>query len=394
MAKLMEIREIVTLLEGRIEALVPELLPSGRRAGHEWVEASQARGGLGSSLTVCMEGAKRGVWKHFAAGDQAAGDLLDLIAYLKFDGNKGNALRWARRWLGLDVMDAPALAETRKKAAVQAAAAAVNQARDRERRARHATAIWLSGAKSIANTPAEAYLVGRGIDLRALGRQPGALRYHPALYASEDARRHPAMLAAIHEADDRICAVHRTYLAIRPDGSVSKAALETPKMVLGPYAGGGIRLWRGERVDPETGEVRPGLPLDRAPAGSALSISEGIEDGLSVACEIPEERVLAAISVSNMAALILALPATIETVTIWAQNDPPFLPDGRPHPTAAALDNAIKAGLKSNRRVKIARAPAGYKDANELLLARASIERRDGPGSEDAGRPASRGGTR
>lgn len=365
MAELMEIREIVGMLEGRIEALAPELLPRGARHGHEWVEASRAAGGLGSSLTLCMTGAKRGVWAHYAAGDDASGDLLDLIAYLRFAGNKGNALRWARRWLGIDAMDGPALEESRRQAAEARADAEGAAARDRERRSRQAAAIWLSGRAKIAGTPVEAYLLGRGIDLRALGRQPGVLRYHGALYASEDKRRHPAMVAAVTGEDGRICAVHRTYLAVHADGSVTKATLESPKMVLGPYAGGAIRLWRGERVDPKTGEVKPGYPLAKAEAGSSAVIIEGLEDGLSCVVSAPERRILVAISVSNMAGLWL--PDTISEVMLVKDNDAEFLPDGRPHPARGTFDGAVRAHQEAARHVKIAAAPEGYKDVNQLL---------------------------
>ena len=382
----MEIREIVSLLEGRIEALVPELLPAGHRAGHEWVEAGLALGGLGSSLTVHMTGAKAGVWAHYAAGPGVAGDLLDLIAYLKFGGNKGNALRWARRWLCIDHMDAAELEQTRRQAATRTAAAGAAQMRDKEKRGRHAAALWLSGAPKIAGTPAEAYLIGRGIDLRALGRQPGVLRYHPKLYAKVDERRHPALLAVVTGADGNICAVHRTYLAVNRLGSVTKAAMENPKMVLGPYAGGAIRLWRGTRVDPKTGEVKPGWPLGRAEAGSSIVICEGIEDGLTLATQAPDRRIMAAISISNMASV--ALPETIAEVILVADND------AADSAAAAAFDKAVQAHMAAGRRVKVARAPEGYKDVNELLQSGDCIERRDGAGVEDAGEPASRGGAR
>src|SRR5579864_6331573 len=84
-------------------------------------------------------------------------------------------------------------------------------------------------------------------------------------------------------------------------------------MVLGGYAGGAIRLWRGAS----------GKPLREAPAGETIDLTEGIEDGLSVAVAAPECRVLAAISLSNMANLAApgALPPAIAAVRLWQQND-------------------------------------------------------------------------
>jgi hypothetical protein len=62
-------------------------------------------------------------------------------------------------------------------------------------------------------------------------------------------------------------AVHRTWLM--PDGS-GKAPLRDPKMTLGRYAGGAIRLWRGAS----------GKALKDAPTGDSIVITEGIEEAL------------------------------------------------------------------------------------------------------------------
>ena len=77
---------VVDGLRGRVEELCRQLLPLGHREGAEWREARRAQGGLGDSLSVHLEGAKRGVWQHGAAG--ASGDALDLVAYLLFAGEQ------------------------------------------------------------------------------------------------------------------------------------------------------------------------------------------------------------------------------------------------------------------------------------------------------------------
>lgn len=353
----MEIPEIVRLLTDRLESLVAELLPLGRREGAEWVEASKANGGLGSSLTVHLTGGKRGVWKHFAA-DQA-GDALDLIAYLKFDGRKGDALRWARGWLGIDQMDPAALKETRRKAEKAGEATRESEAAAREKRKKQARAIWLSGVPLSVGDPVDLYLTGREISLVRLGHRPGAIRYLSECWCSETRAKLPAMVTAINGPDGKIAAVHRTYLKIHDTAAVTKADLKSAKMVLGPYAGGAARIWRGEAIDAETGEISLAKPLAKSGPGQEVVICEGIEDALTLAQASPERRIMAAISVGNIGQV--ALPDNVASVILVADNDEPGTP------AAAAFDKAVAAHQAAGRRVKVARAPGGYKDVNDFL---------------------------
>ena len=86
-------------------------------------------------------------------------------------------------------------------------------------------------------------------------------------------------------------------------------------------------------------------------------ITEGIEDGLSLALACPKRRVLVAVSLANMKNVWL--PEQITAVTLCADNDT--------HPkTIEAFENAVAAHQAAGRRVKIARSPRG-KDFNDLL---------------------------
>ncbi len=353
----MEIPEIVTLLNDRLDSLVADLLPLGHREGMEWVEASRDAGGLGRSLTVHLSGAKRGVWKHFAA--DVAGDALDLIAYLRFDGRKGDALRWARGWLGIDKMDPAALKETKRKAEAAGAAAVESLAASLERRKKQARAIWLSGMPLEAGDPVDLYLSNRGIWLINLGHIPGAIRYLAECWCSETRAKLPAMVTAINGPDGKIAAVHRTYLCETIIGQFIKANLKSPKMVLGPYAGGAARIWRGEAIDAGTGEVTLARPLANAGPDQEVVICEGIEDALTLAQASPERRIMAAISVGNIGQV--ALPENVAAVILVADNDGPGTP------AAAAFEKAVAAHQAAGRRVKVARAPSGYKDVNDFL---------------------------
>jgi hypothetical protein len=239
-----------------------------------------------------------------------------------------------------------------------------------EAKRQSAIGLWLAGQERIAGTPVDHYLRGRGIDLSRLGRPPPAaeggqpdqrgrapraLRYHPELWA--DGRYWPAMLAIIRDGPTgQAIGCHRTFLARGPDGAWRKAPLgpEGAKRSYGQVKGGFIPLWRG----------RSGKPLRFAPAGDRVALTEGIEDGLTIALACPEYRVLAAISAGNFQAI--ALPEQVSTVLICADNDPLTLPGGKPHPARLAVQAAIARFQREGRRVLIAR-PDGAKDFNAVL---------------------------
>jgi hypothetical protein len=342
---LIDIKTLAGMLADRIDGLVGELLPAGLREGAEWRIGSLAAEMPGRSMAVHLGGSKAGVWSDFASSD--SGGALDLVAQVLFRGDKSRAVKWSRTWLGLDGADPASFAKHRRHAERRR-----DQARhEDERRHGWATRTFLAAQPALADTPAAHYLVERGIDLAELGRQPSALRFHPTLWNDESQRHWPALVAAICNSDGRMVAIHRTWLV--RDGA-GKAPLRNPKMTLGRYAGGIIRLWRGAS----------GKPLKHAPDGGAIILSEGIEDGLSCAIAAPEYRVAAAVSLANMASILL--PPAIGTVIIAAQNDTPG------SPAARALDRAIAAFQRQGRGVKVAKPPAGVKDMNDLLHAAGS----------------------
>jgi len=58
---MMTAADVARALAERLEALVRELLPDGRREGHEWL-VGNVHGERGSSLGVHLSGPKTGVW--------------------------------------------------------------------------------------------------------------------------------------------------------------------------------------------------------------------------------------------------------------------------------------------------------------------------------------------
>lgn len=349
---IIEVGEIAAMLSARIESLARELLPHGRREGHEWVVGSVA-GEAGKSLAVHLGNAKAGVWRDFAA--DIGGDALDLIGAVRFGGDKGRAVAWAKSWLGLDDGDPERLASVRAATPPRPddADIAAEEAAKRD----SALRIFRGGkAGAFAGSLAERYLRGRGIDLAALGRVPGALGFSNRVWCKEAEAHLPAMLASIQIGGEFV-GVHRTWLDPATGG---KARLLNAKKTLGRWRGGVIPLWR------PAGAARWADLWAEGAAAEPLIVTEGIENGLSVAMARPGVRVVAAVSLKGIAAM--ALPPAIAEFTIAADNDA--------HPREqAALMAAIEGHRRAGRTVKVARAPAPHKDFNDWLQALAG----DGP---------------
>ncbi|GBQ23872.1 hypothetical protein AA103193_2559 [Tanticharoenia sakaeratensis NBRC 103193] len=329
------------MLAERAPSLVRELLPNGRKHGAEWRCGSLA-GERGQSLAVHLGGARSGVWADFSSAER--GDALDLVAAVLYGGDRRKALVWARQWLGLGNGDVGPV--VRRSAPMGRTSEVDTDAQARRAAARK---VWFAGEPLRMGSPAAAYLAGRGIDLLELGRVPGSLRFHTGLWNGESQRHWPAMLAGICAPDGAMVAMHRTWLAPTPSGGWSKAPLRDAKMTLGSYAGGCIRLWRGAS----------GKPLAFAPEGETAVLAEGIETALSIAISCPEHRVLCAVSLANMARVVL--PAAIRTVIVAADND-----EGNAS-ARRALDVACQWFLSQGRDVRLAMPDRKDADWNDIL---------------------------
>lgn len=374
------IREIAQGLNARVSSLAPELLPNGHRHGRFWQTSSIDDIKTGSySLKVNLNGARQGCWTDFGAAPgmvERSGDMLTLLALRRFGGAHKEALAaaiaWAKSWLGLDDLDPARLATVRREAAAREIEADADALAETEGKRRYATALWRE-AVPIAGTPALVYLEGRGIDFARLGRVPGSLRYHPAVWCPVRRGKHPAMVACIMGLDQPpLRGVHRTYLdvsggksgpvkaikiATGPDGKVRVAQPgdlkpKSHKLTIGPYQGGCIPLWKG--ACPRT--------LRDLADGVAVYASEGIEDGLSVALASPDRRVVAAVALANLGGL--ELPPQAGPLVIIGQND---AIDGK---AVAAVESAIARQQAGGRAVQTMFPPAGFKDFNDVLMGR------------------------
>ncbi len=354
---LIPVGQIASMLADRIDSLARELFPRGRKDGHEWRVGSLA-GEPGQSLGIHLSQDKPGVWRDFSAGK--GGDALDLVAQARFGGNMTEAIKWAKGWLGLDGTDWQSLKTTR--ASVAQSEERQRQAEDEAKKKRdRALAIWLDGKSGIAFTPAGLYLQGRGLDLQKLPGSPNALRFHEALWCEEVRGKYPAMVAIINSLETgQPIAVHRTWLQALPGGHVVKAPVNAPKKVLGAMRGGVISLWKGVTVDPETGELKKNKSLSDVKVPVWVNLTEGIEDGLTIALAMPEARVMAGVSIGNMKAL--RWPAQVGGLVLWRQNDEPG------SPADIAFQDMVKNVQAQGKRVKIPTMPQGVKDPNELVV--------------------------
>lgn len=364
--RLAELQVICAKLNAMARTLGPELLSNGHWEGNLW-RCGDLANNPGQSLCVFPDGR----WIDFSACEGMAdysGDMLDLVALVNFGGRKKDAIAWARMILGLDSGDPDSIARERAKIHAKAESETKQRERDAERRKGQAIALFLDKrAVPIEGTPAEEYLLARGVDLAAIGGGSRALAYHPAVYNHETKQELPALIARVLDAGGQHVATHRTWLAFERGLRWWKAPLETAKMALGSFGGGYIPLWKGTCA----------RTLAKIDQGTDVYVSEGIEDGLSVACARPACRVIAAIALSNIGNIVL--PPQAGRMVILAQRDgdaerlQQMLERGEPMTKSAgflsaevALQTSIARQQERGRTVAIALPPAGVKDWNEL----------------------------
>lgn len=368
------IEEIKGMLADRVEDVArhyaPEVAGSYVDKGKYYtLNPGRADKSVGS-FVVNLHGPNQGRFKDFASGD--GGDMIDLIQLALNTDIKG-ALREARAFLGLQSEDPKAIAD-RKRVQAQnkerRKLAEAEEKRKAEKRSKRAKAMWLSAEADIAATPVGRYLHSdRAIDLGRLPRLPRAIRYLRECYYREDdpetgevnEGKLPAMVSAICRGPS-IVAVHRTYLAMRRDGTWGKAPLRSSKKVFGEMKGGAVRVWAG--IGPRGGHP---APLAQAGPDQHVYIAEGIEDALTAVMVLPDARVLAAISLGNLGQV--ELPANVSRVTLIADRD-----EGAQ--AQELLDRAIKQHSAKGREVRVWLPPAdsGAKDINEYWKAKLAAE--------------------
>lgn len=356
----MDVREIAERLNDRAEELAPELLPNGHRSGNYWMASGIADTGRGASLYVPLRGQNVGHWRDqgsCAAGEEH-GDMLDLVQMKQTGGDKAAAVAWAKSYLGISDDFTPGQqpkedaeererreAEARERAAKREEAAA----KEREDKARNARFRWLKG-EALAGTPAAHYLRGRQITTGESGEWPGSLRYHPKMQFRPLDLELPAMLGAIFDAAGTHIGTHRTFLQMVDGAGWRKIDHPNAKMVLGNVGGGFIPINKGAS----------GKSMADMPEGEPVYVTEGIEDALCVRMLKPEARIIAAISLGNIGAVVLP-PAARELVVVADRDDNPQAQD--------RLERSIAQQQARGLTVRLVLPPPGIKDINDWVRA-------------------------
>ncbi len=292
--------------------LLERWFPNGRRRRSEFCLGSVQRE-AGQSLSI---NTSTGIWKDFATGESGT-DPVSLYAAIHGLGQVAARDELAAE-LGLVGANDGTKSGRQKKGSRRADSDNTDRAR----------AIW-KASHPAADTPVERYLASRGITMKP----PPTIRFHPGLKHGPTGLLLPAMVAAVTVwPRNEVVAIHRTFL--KADGS-DKAPITQNKMMLGPCAGGAVRL---------------------AASGDELVLAEGLETAMSV-LQATGKPTWATLSTSGLKSV--RLPPEVQTVIIAADGD-------QPGEDAAMI--AAERIVAEGRRVKIARPPWGL-DFNDLLRA-------------------------
>lgn len=297
-------------LLSQLPTLVKQWLPAGRADGPEWTSLNPRRHDRRpGSFRVNL---RSGRWADFAIGERG-GDPVSLYAYLFTGGRQGDAARALDG--GTNAVQPVAAAKTAK---------AANPDADGVRRIARVRAIY-SAAEPIGGA-AEAYLISRG--LRPV---PAWSWLHTAILRYPGAGKHPAIVAPVSGASGALEGIQRTFLTA--DGR--KLPVHNPKLSFGRVRGGAIRL---------------------AEPAAELVLCEGLEDGLSLAQELPSASVWAAPGAGMLA--VMSLPPIVSSVIIAADNDA-----AGEHAAQRAAERFASEG----RQVRIMRPDPAHKDWNDQV---------------------------
>ncbi len=390
----LDVATIARAANARVGELARRLLPNGRVSGdrRHWetnnLDDTPSPDG-GHSLKVDLVGPHIGRWRDFTTKE--GGDMIDLVNVRQFGGGthgKGQAIAWLKSWLGLDDADPARVARVQYRAARAAEASVKTADQQAEVRKRRARALWMSGVP-IAGTPAEAYLMARGIEAGSDG-WPGSLRFHDEVWNADAGVKLPALLSGLWTPDGAHVATHRVWIGRDASGTWVKADAATPPP---PNADGSAVKWirRGD-AKKVLGRARGAfVPIAKGASGKSIGkladdaaetvhVTEGVEDALVLAMVAPHVRTVAAYSLDNLGAI--EFPPSIARIVVMADRDPPKA-DGRT-PALDALERAIARQQARGKIVQLVLPPPGIKDLNDWLLAGGAD-----PGSASGAGPAS-----
>lgn len=336
---------IVESLTQRFAELVADLYPGALEyKGRIYPSATSARD-LGS-FEIITTGPKTGLWIRRSQG--VGGGAIALIAYTLTGQTIATkeTFDYARRFLGID--RAPTHQDEQARLARQRIAEANRQKfaaqerEHREARLERADGLWAASGP-VTGSPAELYLLGRGLHLPAW---PEVLRCHRSL-PHPDGGRFPALVCRVDDVDGKLTGVWRIF--VTDDGR--KAPVSDVKLGLGPTAGGAVRLF--------------------PPIGNEIGIAEGVETALAVHL-ITGGRVAMWAGLSTSGVRGFLPPFDVERIRCFPDNDiPKRAKDGR---WASSPGLSAAEGLKERMDAEgigcvVEPGPRGGRDYNDVLNA-------------------------
>ncbi|MDB5733181.1 MAG: hypothetical protein JWQ03_3076 [Variovorax sp.] len=264
----------------------------------------------------------KGTYHCFGCG--ASGDAVRYVMQ-----TEGLGFIDSLKWLGaadLPIVDPASRARAAEEDAAERAAAVAS-----------ARAVW-DCAVDPAGTAADVYARSRGITTAL----PPSIRFAttPAWYDKETGEAGPdlpALIGAVTRGDELV-AVQRIFLS---RGGRAKANMKKPKLSLGRVKGGALKL---DGSCPTIADA------------SEIIITEGPEDGLSLAQEMPDRRVWVALGTALMPEV--QYPPDVRSIVIAGQND-----DAGRHAALQAADALIQRGFK----VRTMYPDPAFKDWNDQL---------------------------
>ncbi len=308
---------IVARLRDGAGSWVPQSFPNGRKDGDEWRLANikGAAPRKNGSCIIALKGPRAGDWYDHDGGE---------------GGGPLNALEHATGFSGraLYAHAAEIVGWTPESPARREPPAPPSKEKDSARE----IDIILSRLEPIPGSLAETYLRGRSLAVPDCSD----LKFHPDLVHWELKAGFPALVGLVRNARNEVVALQRIYLGT--DGA-TKAAVTSPRKMLGKVAGSAVRL----------GAIG---------ADGRLALCEGIETGLAVMTAVPGLPVWATLSTSHLEQVVL--PPEAREILILADNDS----SGAGNRAAEAT--ASKCRIEG-RKVAIGMPPEPDTDFNDLL---------------------------
>lgn len=336
-----DLQALKTALEMRAETLCFYLLPGGKIEAGEFVASGDITGF--GKVGVVIRGAKTGRVGFWAGrpDDPAkeGGDLIHLIMAVN-RLRLGEALKWAREWVGGAATPVEVHEYTPKKQ---------DENKLRAWMIERARKLFDAASPEIKGTLAQAYFEARGVQLdwARLGpdvRFARRCEHWRSGGRGADGRRvpgpvYPAIVCAARDAAGGFLGAHFTFL--RPDGG-GKAPVEAPKLMMGDTNQGWITLGNGQ-------------------PGGLCVLNEGVENGATVMmAEDPPGTHWHFVAPSLSALKRVVFPADCAGVILCPHND--WGNDAALRQFRAARDELSAQG----KPIRILRAQGGN-DPNDMV---------------------------